>query len=146
MTSLKPWSRFLPYFIYSIYRRGERMFFCPNRIRTLWLLWQLKSFYWLIMGKMKIGMYCGIYCGIYWCKKLQILLQKFEIHVASSHWMFTSTLKILRQLSNFSLWFERLFELKLGGPLWNVFYNMLWYWIVLDNLKRNTAGWHTVPA
>ena len=57
---------------------------------------------------------------------LQILLQKFEI--ASGHWMFTSTLKIFRHLSNFSLWFERLFELKLGGLLWNVIYNILWYW------------------
>ena len=37
-TSLTPWSRFLTFFTYSVYRQGEWIiffFFCPNRIRTL---------------------------------------------------------------------------------------------------------------
>ena len=39
---LKPWSRFLPNFTYSIYRPGKRilMFFVPIG-KALWLLWKL---------------------------------------------------------------------------------------------------------
>ena len=41
MTSpLKPWSRFLPYFTYNIYRWVEqiRLFFCPSWMRTLFAM------------------------------------------------------------------------------------------------------------
>ena len=49
---LKPWSIFLPYFTYSIYKQGEqkKLFFCPNRIRTL-VAMATYTCHWLIMGK-----------------------------------------------------------------------------------------------
>ena len=49
---LKPWSRFLPYFTYSIYRQGGtyQIVFCPNRIRTL-VAMATYICRWLIMGK-----------------------------------------------------------------------------------------------
>ena len=48
---LKPWSRHLPNFTYSIYRPGEQIIvFCSNRIRTL-VAMATYSCHWLIMGK-----------------------------------------------------------------------------------------------
>ena len=49
---LKPWSRFLPYFTYSIYRQRERikLLFCPIRIWTLVTITTYSS-HWLIMEK-----------------------------------------------------------------------------------------------
>ena len=52
-TSQKPWSRFLPYFTYGIYRQAERkilFFFCPIRLRTL-VAMATYSCHWLIMVK-----------------------------------------------------------------------------------------------
>ena len=48
---LKPWSLFLPYFNYCIYRQGEQImyFFCPRWIRTL-VAMATSSCHWLIRG------------------------------------------------------------------------------------------------
>ena len=52
---LKPRSRFFSYFIYSIYRLGERIivFFCSGRIRTLVAMATYSS-HTLLMGKEEI--------------------------------------------------------------------------------------------
>ena len=63
---LKPRSRFLSYFTYSIYRQGERiivffffvLFFCPNRIRTLVAIMGVGGGGRGRLGGMKIGIYC----------------------------------------------------------------------------------------
>ena len=55
---VKPWSRFLPNFTYSIYRPGEQTIVsCSNWIRTLVAMANY-SCHWLVMGKVEIGIYC----------------------------------------------------------------------------------------
>ena len=56
---LKPWSRLLPNFTYSIYSPREQIFvfFCSKLIRTL-VAMAAYNCHWLIMGKVEIGIYC----------------------------------------------------------------------------------------
>ena len=60
------WSRFFPYFTYSIYRLGEQIivFFCFNRIRTLVVV-ATYNFHWLIMGKLESGNFCCLTADIW---------------------------------------------------------------------------------
>ena len=65
--SLKPWSRFLRNFTYSIYRQAEQImaFFSFSRTKCL-VAMATYSCHWLIMGKMKIGIHCYVTVDIPW--------------------------------------------------------------------------------
>ena len=67
---LKPWSWFLPYFRYSIYRQGQRNIVSVPIWLELWLLWQHIhcSCNWLIMRKNENLVFTAISVQIFWQK------------------------------------------------------------------------------
>ena len=97
---LKPWSRFLPYFTYSIYKQGERIilfvfsfvsfffFFCPNRIRTL-VAMATYSCHWLIMGTNENWHLLLSHCRYFDISFTEMFLEwsstKFNFFVATSY-------------------------------------------------------------